>query len=151
MVGLTRWDPFAELATLRDQMNRMFDDRFFRVAGPASAETTLAQFAPPVDVFENEDGIRITAELPGVQPEDVQVKVEDGTLTISGHRKLDKEDQRENYHRIERTYGSFLRSFTLPPTVDVEKIQAENRHGVLTIQLPRRQESKPRTIDVKVH
>lgn len=149
MAGLTRWDPFADLANLREQMNRMFDDRFFRVGG--REETTLAQFAPPVDVFEDENEIRITAELAGVQPEDVQVKIEEGALTISGQRRLEKEDKRENYHRIERTYGSFLRSFNLPPNVDVEQIHAENRHGVLTIQLPKREETRPRTIDVKVH
>lgn len=149
MAGLTRWDPFADLATLREQMNRMFDDRFFRAA--PREETTLAQFAPPVDVFEDENEIRITAELPGVPPEDVQVKVEEGKLTISGQSRLEKEDKRENYHRIERSYGSFFRSFSLPPNVDVEKIHAENRHGVLTVQLPKREESKPRTIDVKVH
>lgn len=149
MAGLTRWDPFADLATLREQMNRMFDDRFFRAGG--REETTLAQFAPPVDVFEDESEIRITAELAGVQPEDVQVKIEEGALTISGQRRLEKEDKRENYHRIERTYGSFLRSFNLPPNVDVEQIHAENRHGVLTIQLPKREETRPRTIDVKVH
>ncbi|WP_373047598.1 Hsp20/alpha crystallin family protein [Vulgatibacter sp.] len=146
MAGLTRWDPFADLVNLQEQMNHLFDDRLYR----PRRETSLARFTPPVDIYEDAEGITLTAELPGVAPEDVEVKVEDSTLSISGTRKLEREEKKENYHRLERSYGSFLRSFSLPPNVDVEHIRAENRHGVLSIFLPRREEARPRRIDVKV-
>lgn len=148
MAGLTRWDPFADIASLQDQMNRLFDERFDRPR--RNTEPALARFAPPVDIYEDAEGISISAELPGVEGKDVEVKVEDGTLTLSGQRRLDREEKRENYHRIERSYGTFLRSFSLPPNVDVERIRAENRNGVLTVFLPRREEAKPRKITVQV-
>jgi len=147
MAGLTRWDPFGDALALQEQMSRLLDERF---RSRLSGETSLAQFAPAVDVYEDPEGIMITAEVPGIDPKDVEVKVEDGTLTMSGTRKLENEEKKENYHRIERSYGSFYRSFSLPPTVDVEKIEAETKNGVLRIKLPRREESKPRTISVNV-
>lgn len=147
MAGLTRWDPFADVVSLQEQMNRLFEDRMGRTR---RSETTLSNFAPAVDIFEDAEGITVSAELPGVDPKEVEVKVEDGALTISGHRKLEREDKKEGYHRIERSYGSFMRSFTLPPTVDVEKIRAENRNGLLKVFLPRKEETKPKKISVKI-
>jgi len=142
MAALTRWDPFADLTALQEQMNRLFE--------APRRETTLARFSPPVDIYEDAEGITVTAELPGVDPKDVEVKVEDGTLSIGGSRRLEREDRKENYHRVERSYGTFARTFSLPPNVDVERIRAENKHGVLSIFLPRREESKPRKISVTV-
>lgn len=145
MTGLTRWDPFAEMAKLQDSWNWLFD------FGTRNGLRTAGNFSPPVDIYEDAEGITLRAELPGVDPADVEVKIEDDTLTISGSRKLEKEDKRENYHRIERTFGSFMRSFSLPAYVDVDKVKATNRNGVLEIFLPRKPESKPRKIDVRVH
>lgn len=143
MAALTRWDPFADLTALQDQMNRLFGDAPRR-------ETNLARYAPPVDIYEDAEGITLSAELPGVDPKDIEVKVEDGMLSISGTRKLEREDRKENYHRVERSYGTFARTFSLPPNIDVERIKAENKHGVISIFLPRREESKPRKISVTV-
>ncbi len=143
MAALTRWDPFADLTALQDQMNRLFGDAPRR-------ETNLARYAPPVDIYEDAEGITLSAELPGVDPKDIEVKVEDGMLSISGTRTLEREDRKENYHRVERSYGTFARTFSLPPNIDVERIKAENKHGVISIFLPRREESKPRKISVTV-
>ena len=141
MAGLTGWDAFRDFANLQHEMNRIFDVR-------RSPEATLARYAPPVDVFEDAEGVTVTADLPGLDPKDVDVKVEDGTLSITGERKLEKEDRRDSYHRVERSYGTFVRSFSLPPTVDVEKIKAEHKNGVLRVFLPRREETKPRKVKV---
>ena len=147
MTGLTRWDPFADIGALQDQMNRLLDERFFR----PQRELSPARWAPAVDIYEDAEGITLEAEVPGVDPAKIEVKVEDGTLTLSGSRSLAREEKKEGYHRLERSIGSFSRSFTLPPTVDSERIRAENRNGVLSIFLPRREETKPRKIEVKVH
>ena len=146
MAGLTRWDPFRDLVALQDEMNRLFEDRARR----GNPETTLARFAPPSTSSRTRRVSPWSADLPGLEPRDVDVKVEDGTLTLSGLRKLEREEKRDNYHRVERTYGTFARSFTLPPTVNVESIKAEHKNGVLRVFLPRREESKPRKISVKV-
>ena len=106
MAGLTRWDPFADMARLHDEMNRIFDDRWFarrHALFRSACETALADWAPAVDIYEDAEGITVAAEIPGVAPEDVEVKVEDGTLTISGQRKLEREDKKENYRRVERS------------------------------------------------
>jgi HSP20 family protein len=145
MPTLSRWEPFRDLVAMQEQMNRLFDDRF-----RGRDETTLSNWAPPVDVYEDAEGVTLTAELPGIDAKDVDVKVENGLLTLSGERRLDREDKKQNYHRIERTYGTFLRTFTLPPTVDVEHIKAEHKNGLLKLFLPRREETKPRKISVKV-
>ncbi len=148
MAELNRWDPFRDPVSMLETMNRLFDDRFLprrRVDNEA-----LSNWSPLVDVFEDPEGVTLTAELPGVDPKAVDLKVENGVLTISGERKLEHEDQRQNYQKIERWYGTFLRSFSLPPTVDVERIRAEHRHGLLKVFLPRKEESKPKRITVKI-
>src|SRR5690348_10266476 len=109
MAGLTRWDPFRDLSALQDEMNRLFESR------GQGRETALSRFAPPVDIYEDAEGVSVSVDLPGVDPKSVQVKVEDSTLSIAGERKLEREEKKDAYHRIERTYGSFLRSFSLPP------------------------------------
>ncbi len=139
----TRWEPFRDLARLQDEMNRMFDERSYR-----SSESV--GWTPPCDIFEDDDGLSLRFDLAGVDPKEVDIRFENGVLTLRGERKLEKEDRRDNYHRIELAYGTFTRSFSLPGTVDPEKIRAEARNGLLTVHLPKRVEAKPRAIQVKV-
>jgi HSP20 family protein len=143
MALMTRWEPFRDIARLQDEMTRMFDDRLFR-AGESVGWT------PACDIYEDEEGVSLRFELAGVDPKDVDVRFENGVLTVKGERKLEREDKRENYHRVERSYGTFTRSFSLPGTVDAEKIRAESKNGVLNIVLPKKAEAKPRAIQVKI-
>ena len=146
MPSLTRWDPFRDVSRLQNDLNRLFEDRIGQNRG-----TESFGWAPPVDVFEDGEGLTFKFELPEVDAKDVQVNLEDGVLTVRGERKLEREDMRDNYHRIERAYGAFARSFTLPATFDPEKVTAETKHGVLRIYVPKRAEAKPKTIQVKVN
>jgi HSP20 family protein len=146
MTLLTRWDPFRELNVLQDRMNRLFQD----YAPRGEQELTTGHFVPPVDIYEDEQGITVKAELPGLDPKDVDVQVENNTLTIKGERKFEKEEKEENFHRVERRYGSFVRSFTLPSTVDTDKVKADYENGVLKIQLAKRAEAKPKQIKVNI-
>jgi len=140
---MTRWEPFRDLARLQDEMTRMFDDRLYR-AGESVGWT------PACDIYEDEEGVALRFELAGVDPKDVDVRFENGVLTVKGERKLEEEEKRENYHRVERSFGTFTRSFSLPGSVDAEKIKAETKNGVLTVTLPKKSEAKPRAIQVKV-
>lgn len=144
MAMLTRFDPFRDLARLQDEMARSFDDRL----GVRSGESL--GWTPACDVFEDGDALLLRFELAGVEPKDVDIRFENGVLTLRGERKLEREDKKENYHRIEMSYGSFTRSFSLPATVDAERIKAESKNGVLTVTLPKKAEAKPRAISVKV-
>jgi HSP20 family protein len=136
-------DPFRTL----QRMNRLFEESF----GPGGEENvSLAAWTPSCDIYETENQIVVKAELPGVKKNEVKVSIENNTLTISGERKLEEETKRENYHRIERTYGQFMRVFTLPPTVDTGKVNATFEDGVLRVTLPKREEAKPKAIDIKV-
>jgi len=145
-MSIVRFDPFRDLAVLHDRMNRMFGDVYGR-----RDEGVLSAWVPPVDIFENEaKTLVLKAELPEVKREDVSVTVENNTLTLSGERKVDASAKKESYHRLERAYGNFSRSFSLPATVDSTKIAAEFKDGVLTVTLPYREEAKPRTINVEV-
>ncbi len=143
MTFLTRWDPAREFTTLQNQMNRLF-------AGltPASDDLMSTGFVPAVDIYEDEHAITLKAELPGIEEKDIDVRLENQTLTLRGERKFEKEEQEENFHRIERRYGSFTRSFTLPNTVDTDNVKAEYANGVLHVRLPKRAEAKPRQIKV---
>ena len=145
---LATFDPFRDLVTLQQRINRMFGEAFPQ---DEPSGLRLNAWMPSVDIYEQPDAVVIEAELPGLTKEDVSVKLENHTLTIQGERKLAHEDNRENYHRVERAYGSFARSFTLPTNVDTEKINAEFKDGVLQILLPKREEAKPRQIEVKVN
>jgi HSP20 family protein len=149
-MAITRWEPFREMARMQDELNRLFDDRLWRRRAQGQEEELGAGFLPPVDVYEDPEALVLTTELPGVEPKAVDVRVEDGVLTIKGERKLEKEDRKENYLRIERSYGSFRRSFTLPGTVDPDKVKAEFKNGLLRVSIPKREESKPRSIKVNV-
>ena len=145
MAMLTRYDPFRDLFRLQDVLTRGFDDRL----GVPSGEPV--GWTPSVDIYEDDDGVSLRFELAGVEAKDVDIRFENGVLTMRGERKLEKEEKKENYHRIEMQYGSFSRSFSLPGTIDADKIRAESKHGVLTVTLPKKAEAKPRPIQVKVN
>src|SRR6266478_2964177 len=148
MTLLTRWEPFRELSTIQDRMNRM--NRLFRESysseGPEEALTTT-NFAPPVDIYEDEHNITLKLEVPGIDEKDIDVRIEGNTLTVHGERKIEKE---ENFRRIERQYGSFTRSFTLPSSVDPAQVSANYDKGVLRINLAKKAEAKPKQIKVNV-
>jgi len=152
-MAIVRWDPFRDLVTLQERMNRMFDESF-RGAGRGSSEEDWAlggSWAPAVDIYEQGTDIVLKAELPGVDPKDVDIRVENNVLTLRGERKFDGEVKRESYHRVERAYGSFTRSFTLPNTVNTESIKAEYKDGVLRVTLPKHEEAKPKQIKIAVN
>ena len=148
MTVITRWDPFREFSTLQDRMNRLFRESY----GPEGRDEALAtsQFAPPVDVYEDEHTVTLKVEVPGIDEKDIEVRVENNVLTVHGERKFEKEEKEENFRRVERQYGSFTRTFTLPPTVDAEKVQADYDKGILKIALPKKAEAKPRQIKVNI-
>jgi HSP20 family protein len=147
MTVLTRWDPFREFSTLQDRMNRLFQQSF----GEGREESlTTGAFAPPVDVYEDEHNVTLKIEVPGIDEKDLDIRVENNTLTVHGERKFEKEEKEENYRRIERQYGGFTRSFTLPNTVDSDSIQANYDKGVLRIKLAKKAEAKPKQIKVNV-
>jgi HSP20 family protein len=146
-MAINRFDPFRELATLQGRMNRLFGDVYVR----DEDVTQGGNWVPPVDIYETEGhDLIIKAELPDMTREDIEVTVENNTLTLRGTKKLPSDVKEEQFRRVERSYGTFSRSFTLPTTVDSSKVGAEYRNGVLTVKLPFREEAKPRTINVEV-
>jgi HSP20 family protein len=149
MAIIRRNDPFRDLVALQDQLLRTFDSAY-RGNAREDEQSMVATWSPLVDVFEDGEGITLKAELPEVDVKDVDIQVEGNTLTLKGERKLENEEKRDGYHRIERTYGSFSRTFTLPSTVDVEHITAQSKDGVLRLFLPKKAETKPRQIKVNV-
>ena len=146
MTTLTRWEPFRGLNTLQDQVNRLLEDSI-RGAGPNSS---LTAWAPAVDIYETEGELVVTADLPGINEKDFDVRVENNMLTVRGERKLEKTINEDNMLRVERAYGSFSRSFSLPNSVNTEAIKADYHDGVLTVKLPKREESKPKQVKVNV-
>ena len=151
MTLLTRWEPFREFSTMQDRMNRM--NRLFRESyspeDPEEALTTTS-FAPPVDIYEDEHNITLKLEVPGIDEKDIDVRIENTTLTVHGERKIEKEEKEENFRRVERQYGSFTRSFTLPSSVDPAQVSAHYDKGVLKIKLAKKAEAKPKQIKVNV-
>jgi len=143
------WDPFGELSNLQKSMNSLFEETL--PSTRKEKDLNLGTFYPAVDIHEGDKEITLKAELPGIKKEDVHIDVNDGVITLRGERKFEKEDKKENYHRIERSYGSFHRSFTLPSTVDVEKIKAKYKDGILEATLPKTEEAKPKSIPVEVN
>jgi HSP20 family protein len=145
---INRFDPFRELAVLHDRMNRVFGDQYTRRDDDV---TSHGAWQPAVDIYETENhDLVLKAELPDMSREEIEVMVENNTLTLKGNKKLPAGVKEEQYRRIERNYGAFSRSFTLPTTVDASKVAAEFKNGVLTVRLPFREEAKPRTINVEV-
>jgi len=151
MTLLTRWEPFREFSAQQDRMNRL--NRLFRESyGPEVPEEALTttNYAPPVDIYEDEHNITLKMEVPGIDEKDIDVRIEGNTLTVHGERKIEKEEKEENFRRVERQYGSFTRSFTLPSSVDPGQVSAHCDKGVLKIILAKRVEAKPTQIKVSV-
>jgi HSP20 family protein len=146
MRSLSRFEPFRGASALQDQINRLFSDVF---EGPNS-ESSLTAWAPAVDIFETEHELVVKADLPDVDPKELDIRVENNVLTIRGERKFEKKVSEENYLRVERAYGAFARSFSLANTVNSENIKAEYQNGVLTLTIPKREEAKPKQIKVNV-
>lgn len=146
MNTIMRWEPFRNLSSLQEQVNRLFESNF----PSRGSESTLTAWAPAVDVYETENELVIKADLPDVSEMDLDVRVENNMLTIHGERKFEQRVKEENYLRMERSYGSFSRSFSLPNSVNTEAIKAEYKDGVLNITLPKRAESKPKQVKVAV-
>jgi HSP20 family protein len=143
---LTHFQPFRGVSTLQDQINRLFDAAFER----SPEEANLTPWAPAVDIFETAQNLVVKADLPDVKPEELDIRVENNILTIRGERKFEKKVDQNNYLRVERSYGSFTRSFSLSNTVNTESIQADYKNGVLTLSIPKREEAKPKQIKVRV-
>lgn len=146
---ITRFSPLNDVAVLQNRLNSIFSD----FARPMNGETEAlgtGSFLPAVDVYEDAQKLSLRVEVPGIKPEDVDVRVENNTLTVRGERNFRSDEKEENFHRVERRYGSFVRSFTLPQTVDTEQVRANYEHGVLTIELPKKAAAQPRQIKVAV-
>jgi HSP20 family protein len=144
---ITRWDQSRGSTALQNQVIRLFEDNFIR---DRSGHADLATWAPPVDIYETENELVVKADLPDLQEKDIDVRVENNTLTIRGERKFDTDVNEDNYLRVERSYGSFTRSFSLPNTVSSESIRADYHNGVLTLRMAKREESKPKQIKISV-
>jgi len=147
-MAIVRWEPFRDLLSSQKGFDRLFREAFspfFR-----ESELSTRTWAPAVDIYEDENKLVLKADLPGVDPKDVEIKVEDGMLYLNGERKFEKEVKEENYHRVERSYGAFSRSFALPTSINSENIAAEYKDGQLILTMPKREEAKPKTIKVSV-
>ena len=142
---ITRWDPFREVVTMQNRLNSLFRD-----LNDGDSPMTTAAFVPAVDIYEDEKKVMLKLEVPGIEEKDLDVSVENNTLTVKGERKFESEEKEENFHRIERRYGSFFRAFTLPSTVDTEHVQAKYNAGVLKLELLKKPEAQPRQIKINV-
>jgi HSP20 family protein len=142
---ITRWDPFREVVALQNRVNSLFGG-----FAEGEAPLTTASFVPAVDVYEDTEKVVLKLEVPGVEEKDLDVRVENHTLTVKGERKFEKEEKEENFHRIERRYGSFYRAFTLPSTVDAQNVDAKYNAGVLKLELKKKPEAQPKQIKVNV-
>jgi HSP20 family protein len=145
-MAITRWRPFRDMVSIQDEMNKLFDDFFGRPL--VRTEWTEGVWTPSVDVSEDKDNVIIKAEMPGMKKDDVKISVQDGVITLRGEKKQETEEKDKNYHRIERSYGSFCRSFQLPTTVKTDKIKASYKEGVLSVTLPKTEEVKPKEIPI---
>ena len=144
-MAITRFDPFRDVVTLQSRLNSLFRD-----FNDGDSPLTTASFVPAVDIYEDPQKVVLKLEVPGIEEKDLDIRVENHTLTVKGERKFEKEEKEENFHRIERRYGSFYRSFTIPSTVNPENIKASYESGVLKIELEKRAEAKPKQIKVEV-
>ena len=145
---IIRWDPFQELNLITNRMSRLFQDTYGQ--GSTEENLTTSAFVPPVDIYEDEHNITLKIEVPGIEQKDMDVRMENNTLTVRGERKFEKEEKEENFHRLERRYGSFFRAFTLPNTVDPDSVKADYDNGLLKITLAKKAEAKPKQIKVNV-
>lgn len=149
-MAIVRWlDPFRDLTSIQERMNQIFEDALARTRGRDEGLRT-GMWTPAVDIYEKNDAVVVKAELPGVERDQISVEVKDGILTLRGERKFERDVKEESYHRIERSYGTFLRSFSLPVSVDQEKVKAKFKDGVLEVELPKKEQAKPKQITVDV-
>lgn len=146
---LIRWDPFRDLVSLQERINKLFEDNILRTRSGVDA-MDAGVWSPPVDIFETTESIVLKAELPGLDKKNIHIEVKDNVLTLTGERTFDKTIKEENYHRMERCYGSFIRSFTLPSSVDKDKVKARFKDGILEVSLPKSEKAKPKQITVEV-
>lgn len=149
-MSMVRWDPFRELEEMSHRLNRVFAGPSQLTRSAASEAMAMPEWAPAVDIAETAEEFLIKAELPEVKKEDVQVAIEHGVLSIRGERKQEKEEKNKKYHRVERLYGSFMRTFRLPDNVDETKVHAEFKDGVLSVRLAKAAKAMPKAIDIKV-
>jgi len=147
-MAITRWDNYRDVLALQNRMNSLFQD--FSRSGNGESERATAGFVPPVDIFEDENKLVLKIEIPGIRQEDIDVRLENNTLAVKGERSFQSEGKEENFHRVERRYGSFYRAFTLPNTIDQNTIKADYEAGVLKIELHKRAETKPRQVKINV-
>jgi HSP20 family protein len=151
MANIVRRDPFFELTSLQDRLNQLFNQTFGGFEGFGSEHPLMStELLPPVDIMETEHDIILKAEIPGVKEEDLKITLDNNVLTITGERKFKEEDKKENFHRIERRYGKFTRSFTLPTRVDPQNVNATFDNGILALTLPKKEEFKPKEITIGV-
>jgi HSP20 family protein len=144
-MAITRWDPFREVVTMQDRLNSLF-----HAMNDGESPLTTASFVPAVDIYEDAQKVVLKLEVPGIDEKDLDIRVENNTLTVKGERKFEKEEKEENFHRIERRYGSFFRAFTLPSTVNTESVQASYNAGVLKLELAKKPEAQPKQIKINV-
>ena len=148
-MALVRWRPFEDLLNMHDELSRFFDD-FFGERLPARQSKEGASWIPRVDISENDDEIIVHADIPGMEKDNIKITLTDNVLSISGEKKIERDEKKANYHRVERVFGSFQRSFYIPTNVDASKISASYKNGVLEVKLPKKEEAKPKEIPVKV-
>jgi len=144
-MAMTRWDPYREVVALQNRMNSLFRDM-----NGENDPVAASSFVPAVDIYEDAQKVMLKLEVPGIDQKDLDVRVEDHTLTVKGERKFESEEKEENFHRIERRYGSFYRAFTLPNTVDTQDVTASYNSGVLKLELKKKPETQPKQIEIKV-
>jgi len=146
-MAIVRWEPFREMSTLQNEMNRLFNT-VFETPSPSNGGSTLRRWMPAMDLVETDDHFVLRADLPGMTEDDVKIEFDDGTLTVSGERKAEHESKNEGYYRVERAFGSFSRSLTLPQGIDAEAVTANFENGVLEVRIPKPEERKPRRIEI---
>jgi HSP20 family protein len=147
-MAIVRWKPFRDMVSIQDEMNKLFDDFFGHPV--ARTDWTEGVWSPSVDVSEDKDNVVIKAEMPGMNKDDVKISIQDNVLTLKGEKRQEKEQKDKNYHRVERSYGSFCRSFQLPTSVKSDNIKANYKDGVLSVTLPKTEEVKPKEIPISI-
>lgn len=149
-MALVKWDPFKDLLSIQDRMNRLFDETLTRTGRGEGEELARGVWSPAVDIYETDESIVLKAEIPGIDKKEVSIEVKDNMLILKGERKFEKEIKEENYHRMERAYGAFQRTFTLPNIIEKENVKAKYKDGILEITLPKVKEAKPKHMKVEV-
>ncbi len=149
-MAIVRWDPFRDLMTIQERMNRLFDQTLSKTRTEDEEGLTASTWSPAVDIYETADSIVLKAELPGLSRENIDIQVRDNTLTLKGERRFEREVKDENYLRIERSYGAFQRGFSLPAVIQQDKIKATFKDGVLEVNLPKAEEAKPKQVKIEV-